>query len=112
MNSEYKLESVNIIVYEGTLKTVLQGGQTTKAKSYQSAVSNVDEAIGAVGTHESVHATSKKNIQQSIDNKKKGTNHDVEKMPNKAEEEYLYELIRRKYNEKFNRIPVSSNIEM
>ena len=98
VDSEYKLESINVIVYEGTLNTIIEGGQTTKAKLYRSAVSNVDEAIGAVGTHESVHATSKKNIQQSIKNEIEKTNYDVEEMPLKAEYEYLFELIRRKYD--------------
>ena len=98
VDSEYKLESINVIVYEGTLNTIIEGGQTTKAKLYRSAVSNVDEAIGAVGTHESVHATSKKNIQQSIKNEKEKTNYDVEEMPLKAEYEYLFELIGRKYD--------------
>ena len=98
VDSEYKLESINVIVYEGTLNTIIEGGQTTKAKLYRSAVSNVDEAIGAVGTHESVHATSKKNMLQSIKNEIEKTNYDVEEMPLKAEYEYLFELIRRKYD--------------
>ena len=98
INSKDEVLSVKIIIYEGSIKTMFEKGKTNKAKLYKSAVSTLDEAIGAVGTHESVHATSKKNIQQSIKNKKEKTNYDVEEMPLKAEYEYLFELIRRKYD--------------
>ena len=109
-----ELLSVDIIVYEGTLKAILRGGKSVKAKSYQSAVSNIDEAIGAVGTHESVHAVSEKNIQRSIANRLKDTKYDVEEIPEKAENECLNELIRKKYSEceKYRNITNFPNIGM
>jgi hypothetical protein len=106
--------SVDIIVYEGTLNTILKGGKAKKAKLYQRATDKIDEAIGAVATHESVHATSEKNIQQTWENEMKGTNNDVEKLPEMAEYGYLYELIWRKSyeNKAYKSIIFPTNLGM
>jgi hypothetical protein len=109
-----ELLSVDIIVYEGTLNTILKGGKAKKAKLYQRATDKIDEAIGAVATHESVHATSEKNIQQTWENEMKGTNNDVEKLPEMAEYGYLYELIWRKSyeNKEYKSIIFPTNLRM
>ena len=52
-----KLKSVDIIIFEGTLNE-FTNANTPKAKKYKVSTKNNDEAIGAVATHESVHALS------------------------------------------------------
>ena len=91
-----KLKSVDIIVYEGTLKNYLEKATTSKSDLYRVSTQNIDEAIGAVATHESVHATDKDNIRDSYENIVKGASHDVEKLPNEVERTVLRELFNKK----------------
>ena len=70
---------------------------TTKAKMYKASTINNDEAIGAIATHESVHATDKQNIKESLENKTRKGTYDVEKIPTEAENNVLRELFNKKY---------------
>ena len=79
-----KLKSVDIIIFEGTLNE-FTNANTPKAKKYKVSTKNNDEAIGAVATHESVHATDEQNIKESKENVVNKTSHDIEKTPNEAE---------------------------
>ena len=87
-----ELKSVDIIVYEGTLESYLEKSTTPKSDLYRVSTQNLDEAIGAVAAHESVHATDKDNIRNSYENAVKGTSHEVEKLPNEVERATLREL--------------------
>ena len=87
-----KLKSVDIIVYEGTLEDYMEKSTTPKSNLYRVSTQNIDEAIGAVAAHESVHATDQDNIRDSYENIVKGTSHEVEKLPNEAERAVLREL--------------------
>lgn len=91
-----EIKSINITVYEGTLKEYLANAKTLKSNFYRAATQNVDEAIGAVAAHESVHATDKDNIKNSIENATQNTSHDIEKLPNEAEKGVLKELFNQK----------------
>ena len=91
-----KIKSINITVYEGTLKEYLANAKTLKSDFYRAATQNVDEAIGAVAAHESVHATDKDNIKNSIENATQNTSHDVEKLTNEVEKRVLKELFNKK----------------
>lgn len=86
-----KLKSVDIIIFEGTLNE-FTNANTPKAKKYKVSTKNNDEAIGAVATHESVHATDEQNIKESKENVVNKTSHDIEKTPNEAETNVLNEL--------------------
>lgn len=84
----------DITIYEGTINTYMNNTKNStsdKAQSYQNNTTNNDERIGAVAGHESVHATDQTNIQQSTDNKMKGTTYDVEVVPNQIEMNVLDE---------------------
>jgi len=88
---DYAINSVNITVFEGTLNEYLDKVKTSKADAYRISTENNDQAIGAIGAHESFHATDQQNIKESYENKLKGTSHDVEKYPNKVEMKVLDE---------------------
>ena len=90
-NKEGKLISVDIIIYEGSFTNFINAN-ADKSKIYKNVVKNNDDIIGATATHESVHATDNENINNSYENEKKGTNHDVEKKPVQVELHYLKEL--------------------
>ena len=94
--SKGELKSVDIIVFEGTLNEFVDAN-TTKAKMYKASTINNDEAIGAIATHESVHATDKQNIKESLENKTRKGTYDVEKIPTEAENNVLRELFNKKY---------------
>ena len=89
---KFKINSVAIIVYEGTLNKYLKNAKTSKADAYRISVKNNDQAIGAIGAHESVHATDSQNIKESFDNIVKGTSYDIEKEANKIELKVLDEI--------------------
>ncbi len=84
----------DITIYEGSINNFMNSTVNSKsdnAKSYQNNTTNNDERIGAVGTHESVHATDQNNIQQSVDNKKNNETNDVEAVPTQVEMKALDE---------------------
>ena len=98
-----KLDYADIVVYEGTLAHH-QKQNTLKTKNYKVSAHTNDEAIGAIATHESVHATDERNIKESKENHKnrqKGINtpqYDTERVPEEAENNVLRELFN-KYNQ-------------
>jgi len=88
---DYTINSVNITVFKGTSKEYLEKANTFEADSYRISTKNNDQAIGAIGAHESIHATDPQNIKESIENTVKGTSYDVEKEPNRIEMKVLDE---------------------
>ena len=83
-----------ITVYESSINQFMndtKNSKSDKAQSYQNNTTNNDERIGAVGGHESVHATDPNNAQQSTDNKMKGATNDIESVPNQIEMQILDE---------------------
>ncbi len=88
---DYKINSVDVTVFEGTLNEYLEKAGTSKSDAYRESTKNNDQAIGAIGAHESVHATDKQNIEDTMENKVKGTNHDTENEPVKVEMQVLDE---------------------
>ena len=111
-NSETKTFVVNkvvVTIYEANLKQFITDVNVSncnvpnkndtpenieQAQGYINAAKNNDlEAmIGAVGGHESVHATDPKNIKQSIENQQLGKDNDLEKAPEKSETIILKEI--------------------
>ena len=97
LDSDSKIKSAKITIYEGTLNDYLRTAQSPKAKLYRTSTQSREEAIGAIGTHESIHVTDKQNIKESIENKIQRTSHDVEKIPNEAEKGVLRELFNKNH---------------
>ena len=92
-----QLVSVDVNIYEGTFNIFFTSAKTPKSDRYRASVKSNNDMIGAVATHESVHATDEKNIKDSYENfknreNKKYEKKDVESEPNEAEHEYLREL--------------------
>jgi hypothetical protein len=88
------VESSDIVIYEGSIKKFLEetvNSENLLAKSYQANISTIDQAIGAVAGHESVHAVDLMNHQQSVENQYLGANHDLEAHPLLVESQILHE---------------------
>ena len=117
-SKQYKIDKIDIVIFEGSLndmkKQISNGGRPTSSQGllYKESIDrtgNIEEAIGAVGTHEAIHATDPQNIKESIYNKKLHTNYDVESVPERAETQYLLDLIHieKVLLKKVSMIPVS-----
>ena len=91
-----KLSKDNGSIKVGEHKITINKGSIEKLIS-QDAGENplkgltMDQAIGAVAGHESVH-TEKENTKQSYENNNKGTNHDIEARPDEIMNRILQEL--------------------
>jgi uncharacterized protein RhaS with RHS repeats len=88
---KYKVNSVDIVIFEGTIGPYLENANTPKANAYRNNTESVDQVIGAIAAHESVHATDPDNIRASIENTVKGTEHDVEAEPDRVEMQVIRE---------------------
>jgi RHS repeat-associated protein len=85
--NNFIIEESKITIYEGSIKALTsEGAGDNPLKGL-----TVDEAIGVIAGHEKGH-TEEENIKQSFENKKGGTNHDVEARPIEIENEILNEL--------------------
>jgi RHS repeat-associated protein len=80
---EYKILSATIVVYEGSLSYGIN-----PSCSGQQAGLTIEEAIGSIGVHESVHAIDKKQINKELGQK----GFDTEDKPNKMEQKYIDEI--------------------
>jgi len=88
------VKSSDIVIYEGSLNFYINNTTNTSSKlrqSYSVNTNSMDQAIGAVGAHESFHATDMQNHKQSVENKYLGANHDIEAGPHKVEYQMLNE---------------------
>jgi RHS repeat-associated protein len=88
------VKSSEMVIYEGSIKEFREGASANSGdlrKSHAENTTSVDQAIGAVAGHESVHATDPENHQQIVSNKYLGTNHDTEATPHKVEHQILRE---------------------
>ena len=79
-----ELVSVDVNIYEGTLNIFLTSAETPKSDRYRASVKSNNDMIGAVATHESVHATDEKNIKDSYENFKNRENKKYEKKTSKV----------------------------
>ncbi|MDD2196898.1 MAG: RHS repeat-associated core domain-containing protein [Bacteroidales bacterium] len=103
--------SVKITIFEGSIKNILNPnvkGSNPESQNlidtYRTATQTVDQAIGAVAVHESVHGTSMDNITQDVENTLTGTNHDVEAEPRALE----YKVLNETFNQNLKPItPIS-----
>jgi len=80
---KYSMKSATVVVYEGTLEV------TTQKSGMKVEGLTIDEAIGSVGAHESVHAVDKTQIQNEYSNKK---GFDKEAKPNSIQNKYIEEV--------------------
>jgi RHS repeat-associated protein len=85
--NNFIIEESKITIYEGSIKALT----SESAGNNPLKELTVDEAIGVIAGHEKGH-TEEENIKQSFENKKEGTNHDVEARPLEIENEILDEL--------------------
>lgn len=76
---------LDMVINEGSIKEYI------KSKGVKASETLVNEVIGSVAVHESGHADPE-NLKQVYENQKKGTNHDVEKMPNELMNKYIEEI--------------------
>ena len=85
---EASTSEFTITIFEGSLiENKKMGSQGDRRYSGRS----IDDAIGSVAVHESVH-TEKENLQQVYENTHRGAKHDTEKKPNTVERQHLKEL--------------------
>ena len=102
----FTIKKADITVYEANIqdfaKKINKGylGADEKGKLFSILVkgNDIDGILGAVGVHESVHATDKQNIKDHMDNVKLGTNRDTEAEPNKREVNHLWEIVSDRLN--------------
>jgi RHS repeat-associated protein len=88
-NGIISIKKMDLIVYEGTIKTYL--------KDHPDQTITMDEKIASVGGHESVHATDKENIKQNVANTIAGKAiYDTEAIPNQVEKQIEDEIQRRR----------------
>ena len=84
-NGKLSVEKMSITIYDKSIdKDIKEGGVDYNGLT-------LDEAIGAVGTHESGH-TDDRNVKQLFSNAIEGTNFDTEAMPMELEKKYIEEL--------------------
>lgn len=106
---EYKVNSVDIVIFEGTIGPYIENANTPKANAYRNNTENVDQVIGAIAAHESIHATDSDNIRASIENTVKGTEHDVEAEPNRIEIQVIREQGERNRLRPIESLPATIN---
>ena len=81
ISSSYKITSATITIYEGS---ILKSVRNSKSQLFQL---KIEQAIGAVASHETEHATNKNQIQKDYNG---STN--SENGPNAVEQEYIDQL--------------------
>lgn len=92
-DGSYTAKEATLTIYEKTLQTFLGlNTNNQEQNAYKNSVNNIDEAIGAVAGHESVHAADKTNVNQNLSNQLDGSIYDVEAKPEKVEHQILKEL--------------------
>ena len=83
----FGIKEATITVYEGTLKENIKEGSGSKLTGL-----TLDQAIGAVAGHETVHATNKGEIDKDLKTESSGTNRtDGEIKPNNVEQKIIDE---------------------
>jgi hypothetical protein len=95
---DVKINSAKIEIYEGSLENVLSGNvkggnadSQARIDEYEGSNVNIDEAIGAVSGHESVHTTDPQNQFDSAQNDYEGTTNNIEQQPQAIEKQILRE---------------------
>lgn len=92
INETGKVTKSEITIYEGSIKALMTETKKStdpKNQSYQNNTINIDQGIGAVGGHETDHATNALNQQQVHDNDVNGSKNDVEINPTGIEMQIL-----------------------
>jgi len=84
----------DITVYKGTAQTIAGQPNPLSGDTGHRQQSGVLGIIGQTGTHEAVHATNPLNITQRGQNQFKGTNHNLETVPNAAGLRYTRQFLR------------------
>ncbi len=94
-----KIDKIDITVYVGSLERILgQEYSDGIGLLYGENAENIDQAIGAVASHEAFHATNMENITHVLQNEAFGTSHDVESEPRRIESQVLKEQGRQNRN--------------
>ncbi len=87
-NGTLGLKESTITIYEGSIKVAIKEGSGTKLEGL-----GLEQAIGAVTAHESVHGTDKSEINKDLKAQNEGlSNPESEKKPNEVEQKVINEL--------------------
>lgn len=87
----YSATDVSVTIYKGTIETVTKQDGQLSGKAGEIQKMGVEGGVGAVASHESVHATDPTNINQNLQNQLKGGKNNIEATPNKVEKQYTQE---------------------
>ncbi len=87
----YTVTDVSVTIYKGTIETVAKQDGQLSGKAGEIQKMGVEGGIGAVASHESVHAADPTNINQNLQNQLKNGKNNIETTPNKVERQYTQE---------------------
>jgi hypothetical protein len=84
----YSANEANVTIFEGTINVIVSQERQLSGDAGQKQQMGVEGSIGAVGTHESVHAVDPANVNQNLKNQLEGENNNIEQRPKQLEQQY------------------------
>ncbi len=92
-NGQFVATSATMTIYGGSVGLIAAQTRSLSGKLGLFQQAGRSGTIGSVGVHESVHASDPQNIHQNLSNQFRGTNYDIERVPDALQILFLQQLL-------------------